>query len=504
MVRETLVGLAQWNFDWVPPSVRDVVMPMFGGYCQMAINEHAHNVCRDRQRDVKHSCQPRLARYLWPHTTKVLEQFDRPEVVPDPKDRAGSRRLPEGAYNSMTGNPTIDDKVLQRIMDNQASWPTCSPQSFNLVPAAFQLLLSVHRRNAWGDLASAWHAVFLIPASIVRFVPDGSLWAVLDSNQYGLWLWPCQWRVVSGVEAVLPSSESSAEVSFKTVCFYDEWQVFDMVAASPLSLKHGGDKPGAPDVVLLRLMGEPKTVLRFAAEQAFGKVTDHWLGLLLAELNIGADNEAQQRYCTLLSKIDKLVRHLIPGISDEAVASILAKRAKAKEAACVDASYLTKQGDKGAQAMAVLCDSSGQNLWQGEAEDPEWDHAIVEKLLAYFLLKKYNVPKEMMVVERKVKKKSSAKQAVASASRESVRLTRQNVKRYLPKREDGDVILQAYPDAQRFQVYYPTAQPPRSHTTRYGNNGLTVQQALAAALAWAWGHHTSIAGEACPWEFVVM
>lgn len=496
-MRETFISLWQWGFATVPPPTRSVLMTIFSGYSQTAVCENAFNVCVDHKRDQKHAGMSRVARYMWPHTEKVLDQFNRAEVVPDPQDRCGKRRLPDGAFDAMAGGEPVLDKKFKDIMERDG-WASPSPHTFNLSVAAFQLLLSVHRSQKWAEVGNAWKAVFFMTPMIVAFAPGDNVYVALDSSPYGLWLWPCERRTTDFMATIVVSTSPTSAPLFKPVFDFKDWQVIGVKPSTPLSIRHGGSRAGVSDCIHMRVVGSPEDVLVYAAEHAFGDATDHWLGALMNYLGLRCDSGSNE--WTLMAKIDTLVRHLLPGISDDEVAAILAMRAKTRKATSGE-QLATSMRNGGMQAMDTVCDPSDKQAWEKEADSIDFDPALVEKLLAYFATRKYKVPPSLEKADMVAKKKVAVQRVTQELTREKVRLTKANCKKYLPKRTDGGVILQPYPDKCRVQVYYPTREPPFSHTVRYGKGGFSEPQALAAAIGWAWMHHTAQTGQCCPYQF---
>lgn len=332
---------------------------------------------------------------------KVLDQLNRAEAVPDPPDRCGKRRLPDGAFDAMAGGEPVLDNKFKDIMERDG-WASPSPHTFNLSVAAFQLLLSVHRAQKWAEVGNAWKAVFFMTPMIVAFAPVDNVYVVLDSSPYGLWLWPCERRTTDFMATIVVSTSPTSAPLFKPVFDFKDWQVTGVKPSTPLSIRHGGSRAGVSDCIHMRVVGSPEDVLVYAAEHAFGDATDHWLGALMNYLGLRCDSGSNE--WTLMAKIDTLVRHLLPGISDDEVAAILAMRAKTRKATSGE-QLATSMRNGGMQAMDTVCDPSDKQAWEKEADSIDFDPALVEKLLAYFATRKYKVPPSLEKADMVAKKK---------------------------------------------------------------------------------------------------
>ena len=103
------------------------------------------------------------------------------------------------------------------------------------------------------------------------------------------------------------------------------------------------------------------------------------------------------------------------------------------------------------------------------------------KLLHFLQLKKYPIPASLQHLRQKAM--PAEVRATDAAMKEHMQLLRGNAKSFLPKVKSGGVVLQLYPKSNRYQVYYPTKCPPRSHSeVWHASQGISEAQALRACL----------------------
>ena len=263
----------------------------------------------------------------------------------------------------------------------------------------------------------------------------------------------------------------------------------DFSSSSQIYLEHGYDS--SPEVVECPCVDV----------HAFGSVTDFFLSQLIADLGL-QPKEGEDMPTITMAKVDMLVRHLLPDLTDDEVAETLAQRAMSRRRHD-SAPGRGSSSSMHAEAVAVmegLCDPSDHIQARHAADEACEETAAAARVLRYLHLKGYRVPASMEQLQKKKEVASAVDRAQTERAKTFIRLTRTEANRYLPQEVKG-VVIQPYPKSSKFQVYYPTMAPPCSRTERYGPQGNSEAKALALCCEWAWAHHTEQTGEKCPYVF---
>lgn len=494
--REVLTSLREWHFAEVPPHVVVDLKTAFNGFLQTAVNENCHNVLKDHLRDLKSDMQSRVQRHVLPVAEGVLKQFAREELDVNSDDRAGPRALPPRSFEPFGAEPSIADDDLRGIMSSSPTWPTYSPQSAHSIPAAMSFLLETHRRGTWAHVGKGWLAVAFQVGTFAQHIETGLYYLVLDANAWGVLLWPCSQYEVAGEVMIAPSTEKCASPSWRGVVDLDVWRVALAQACPPIMVKHqlGGD--GADERVHLQKLGGFKSVLQAAASVAFEGVTDFFLDLFVQHLGI-EPMAGEDPPSTMLQRVEVLVKHLLLGLSEVELAEVLALRVGAKPAQRTSQGMGIFSEDGVLQSLESVMDPSDKVDCQQKLNDALAAKCAEKKLFGFLQGRGYTIPQSLRHLGASLPTKSD------ETTREQVHLLRSNAKRFLPKAPGGGVILQPYIRECRYQIYYPTVAPPRSHSVKWSSaGGRTEGQALVQCLLWAWGHHTAQTGERCPFDFV--
>jgi len=495
--RETILSLKQWQFKWVPPPQDEVLRTAFEGWGQTAINENGFNVIRDHARDVKHGQQSRILRYMQPHSEEVMGSFARAEIEPRPADRGcNSRHLRKGMFDALGGQPSIEDALLRKIMVSHPDWPRYTPQSVHSIPAAFSLLLHVAATDMWDRVAEAWMAAFFVRGSVVQQKSSGRFFLVLDPGQFAVLVWPCE-KVGGPMLQIKPMICTESAPSWLHVFDYSDWEAYEVKPLSPLQVRCNGLPAAIRDAVHLTLPAGGEAVLKHAARHAFGSVTDHLLGRLIAHLELEpADGEPPPR--VIWERLEMLTKHFLPDVGSADLAEILAIRHKPGKTGAGTGQAGALDDPVAMDCTTAVLDGTDAQECKAHVEEMKATKVSAVKLVQFLQLRKLPVPRHLEGVRHKV---AGQAKATPTATKETVQLLRGNAKKYLPKVKG--VVLQPYPSERRYQIYYPTLAPPRSKVERWtADQGVTEAMALKVCLAWAWAHHSAQTGEQCPFEFV--
>lgn len=494
VVRETLTALRQFGFRYVPPDVRKTLSCAFEGFVSTAVNENAHNVLKDHGRDSKNHRMSRVNRYMFPHSEGVLGSFDRLELQSNPAARRHSRVLKPAVFEACAGEPSVPDKTLRAVIGAAPAWPSFSPQAALLIPAAMSLLLEVHKQGAWHELEHAWQAVAMASGMVVERLTDHKFFLVLEASPFGILAWPCSQEGVGEARCIAISTGRGDDASWERVRSLDDWRCWPFEVESPLMLR---SRQGFPNCSGLHLVCADShvSVMRAAALGAFSGVTDYFLSKLLVAFGV-QPKAGQEPPRTMLARLDLLVRWALPEKSDAEVADILAGRF-VKPVGGHEGAHGLLDNDLARECMDAVMDPSDKKVCQDDIKTQSGPNAACARLRAFIDARGYPLPARLDEAAGTGKDRCAADEV----TRQKVKLSRSSCKQYLPKPPKGGVVLQPYPQQQRFQIYYPTSLPPHSHTERWGVAGRTEVQAAKLCLLWAWGHHELQTGERCPWEF---
>lgn len=151
--RGMLLGMKQWEFKFLPPSLAGANMCLWGGWGHSIIIENAANRAKDQQRDSNNNRMSRLRRFEAPVCRKIISGiYERPEVPLDaavpPND--GSRRercITMKEFESQGCKSSIPTARLLQITDT-AHWPHFTPLGQSISVSAQELLVRSNKADA--------------------------------------------------------------------------------------------------------------------------------------------------------------------------------------------------------------------------------------------------------------------------------------------------------------------------------------------------------------------
>lgn len=119
-VRESLLALSQWSFQYAPPSVLDVWRTVFYGWGNSTVIEDGFNIAKDGQRDSKNTEMSRMRRWSAPIVKGIIAQrYDRKEVKAEPIAGERNNKLPQRMFLSQADRRSMTST-------SGASWATRS------------------------------------------------------------------------------------------------------------------------------------------------------------------------------------------------------------------------------------------------------------------------------------------------------------------------------------------------------------------------------------------
>lgn len=499
VVREMLCVLRQHHFREVPEDLNLPLAAMFQGFQQSSVVENAHNVVKDHLRDTKGSGMSMHQRWMLPHFEDVLGSFERQEIDADLADRAGPRTLPKACFDALGGSPSVPDELLQAIRGGSPTWPSFTPQSAHMIPAATHLLMEASGTDAWDIVQTAWLSIFMLPGSIIKHRGSAEYFLVLHTTRWAVMLWPCT-SEPQGAELTFEiACGPQSDIVWKTVSDIDVWEVAPVELASPLIMSSRHKVKSPLDIMHVRLAGPFQSVLVASAMTGFRDVSDFFLERLLTYLAV-PPIQGQEPPTTVLARVERLLLHLVPGLRADQTADIIALRVAPKYSQAGSQSMgLLGEPDIMATADDVM-EPADKTAAREHVDDAKACKVAEVKVLDFLKAKGYPVPKTLAFAQSYSDELGARK----GKQKQIVRLLRESAKAFLPSALGGGVVLQPYPSRRSFQIYYPTVCPPRSHCERWGGDTQrSEQQALTLCLQWAWAHHTSQTKEVCPYEFVV-
>lgn len=261
------------------------------------------------------------------HISGLMKSYERDEIATDLDIEVPSNNIGKGVFLAMgDDSPSIPDDLLRSIHD-KATWPSPSPLVLNLDVFMTQGLLQVSESGDWASLGEEWKAIVVSQGCIVQHVRKGTLGLLLQSNQYGVLAWPLVRRVVRGFAVAMLDLSPSAELIFWRVTTFDQehWAVWSHTTLSPLetAINSAGDQLCG---IYFQMPGQPNSLLEAAARRGFRGIQGTYLQKVATSLQLSLNNRK-----TVHSKIEALIRHILPDMKENDIINCLAAGIDAEE-----------------------------------------------------------------------------------------------------------------------------------------------------------------------------
>ena len=514
-VREALISMAQFSFRFVPPTILEQISTLFTGWGQSGVCENAVNRVRDHGRDSKNKKMQRMKRWMHPHTSCLIENvYKRSEVKAEAKWRRGHGRVSKYLFMPKASKGTVPEKLLQGIQGGMF-WKSYTPQTFHIVPAAWSVLLHSSATGDWTFGAKVWMSEFLMEGFVVEQKELAKKFIVLASNKFGALLWPMKSIPMSAGVYVCPSQQTAGlEAGWKPVACLDNWQVWPATPEGPNQLRMGNpDCPDGVGGVLLRCAAHAEPVLVACARQGFAGLADDTLGRLIK--SSGEEIVGARTAKTKLAKVEALVKHFLPGISESELIELLHQhwgKSKAISSVLDDAANVEHADgvfESTDKKEAMNLEKEQHAIGQAASQVKAYLHATGRATASSTLGERGSANLHLRLAEagpgkkgRKRRQPEGAAPSASSSSRGSVvsTATCAEARKLLPQGVKG-CLIQPYPQRHGYQVYYPalgTDRGSRYFTWSERPGGMSEERVLLACLRWAWAKHTAATSQPCP------
>ena len=286
-------------------------------------------------------------------------------------------------------------------------------------------------------------------------------------------------------------SEEDTRIVYHHVLSFDEWMVWHCKPQPPLLGMHSAWCMAG--IFLLRTQLEPMSPVEASARKGFAGIAEHWLRLLAAERNI----DWKKGGSTLLPRVEKLIRDVLPSASDGEVAEFLAHRSRK-----VDPSFSSDE----------RCDLNGFLEPHEQDDVAKWREEVGSRAAAKEACKVLSASSGSKpassstgAVEISIKPKVArdsqkpSKGAASSSSRKGDRPKSDLFNRacaMLPVAPVGcRCFIQPYEDGHdegRYQLYY--TRPGEGQQSKSGSykNASAQTVILKSLLQWAWHVHQTL------------
>lgn len=511
-IRETLIGLSQWQFQWVPPTIRDVWKTAYCSFGQTLVVEDAFNAVKDHQRDSKNLRMSRINRFFHPIAEKTISRrHGRTEVKPNAADRKGPSRINATAFESQSLPPTVEDKLLRQVMNDKPEWKSFTPLSSVSTIAAFQALLQCHRAKNPEMAGQIWRSKFVQEGTVLRHQREEMPWLALSVTAFGILCWPCEF-VDSEAECTIIRpllDQSQCVPEWRVILHFDDFIVYRFDQCTPFVLKHKHQCEASVDTLGIELTtdGAPIPMLHFAATEGFRGIPEPILDRLMRHLGLTLSRGSSTNR-SVLAKVEALIRHIIPDIGDKDLETYMKRRCPDKQSNEVLLNNLLSNSKCTDELLESTDNKEARQLREETATKTTRSREISDYLAAK--AKKEMTPRPAASGSGKGSGASSSAGPQGSKRPSEPRVIERHdwpahvmqAKAMLP--DISGCILQPYPLKNSFQVYYPNAAPPRSKCFSYSTqsaSGLTEREAMVNAVRWAWAQHHREQGAECPFLF---
>eukprot|EP00971_Amphidinium_carterae_P264120 5239835-Amphidinium_carterae.1 len=507
VVREVLVSLAQHDFMCIPPELHKIFEGLFRGYANTILVEKCFQKLRDEQRESNNKEMQRSRRWLVPVDRQLLKEVGRKEVQPCAQlpESVKECRYPKSVFSALGLPPSWDDGELRQIQDGTAKYLSTSAQGLQLQPAAWCLLLAGAEAADMRVIEEGWHAVIFQEKCVIKHKSRDESWLVLKSCPYALLVWPVSVCKLGDAILWVPTLERNTSVKWLATPDISVWSCVEVQAIPPNVMRawaRSQQKELGVQIGLLQVSTDTPP-LKMAAKSAFKSCTGTYIDKILKEYTNFKHVEKSERPKGVLAKLEFLVKHLSPELTESELQSI----------------FLLRAGLSGQRSTSLLMTSSNIETAVGcmDAEDLKDASAFkqnchltgvaVKKHALAFLRDRHCLADVVVMrtldkLEPKVRKSSEQQQQQPESEKvrkkEMKTWTEVHLKQHIPK-VTGAYIQEVVPK-NTWTAKYPTAEPKTRSRTWGGTKKMSREECARHCFTWLWKQHESATGEGCPFS----
>ncbi len=210
------------------------------------------------------------------------------------------------------------------VTKEKPSWPSWTAQSGQVLFPEMALMLQCKKENDWQRASTAWLSILLEPGTIVQD-PRSHKWflSLGHVSAKAAMAWPLELHCIRTKRAFrLCTTTTLQDLHWLLVTNIDEWQAWDHDWCSPVGLAARVAHKGAlQEGLLCMVRGEPKPLLRLAAEKAFWRLPFIPIRKLCQHFAVQAE-DGQDLFSCLLA----LMSLCLPEASEEKLLDLLEAR----------------------------------------------------------------------------------------------------------------------------------------------------------------------------------
>ena len=502
--RELLTMLAQHDFKCVPSPACSLVNAMFRGPGHTVHVENMFQHLKDFSRDASNGVKSQPKRMYHCVQSSLLGEFDLKEVSPFEAAASSSQtRLPKSTWDGAAPGCSLDDNVLKELLHSSGkAFPSPSAQSSQLHCATWTLLTHCCQENCFSSLPHAWHALLMPETQIVRKMPASETFIVLKSSPYAALLWPAQLKRSKGINVFLPDVSSGTKASWVPVLSDEGWEVVPTAALPPHVVRGCFESSLGLLGVMCVQSGSSMSLRKAAARVGFAGVIDEYLSKMLARLGVCNEIPAKDRPRTVLAKVEALVKHCLPDLTNQELSSIILERAGLRKSGLSslliqgENAELTAPALEGSDAMEISKFKKAQvAVASTKASSLRW---LKEK---QFLAEDEYLSFMSRLGLRCPSKAGSEKAGRTVSAKGDWTWQEKALKKCIPEGSTITQVLNAH--GTMWTGRYPKAGPGQQKTfsRSYGPNARSCDQAAHLVFQWLWKTHEANGGQACPHSF---
>lgn len=310
--RILLVKLAESDFLTVTEAVKTRLRMCFSSLGNSVAAENGFKILRGAEDSNNSGFQSRLQTWFRLSVSNVLPDMDCPPI-PTTHQPTKNRRIPAAFFEPEAATCSLDPRSMATLVGPHA-YP--SPQSCQI--AHFGWLACLEFEDRLEDLRTSWLSQLVIPGSMVHGPGWGGL--ALESTNMGVVIWKLRPRKLGTWTFSDFGKTEGSNWSFRTLVSLDaDWQAASYKVVTPLDVMARAKAEGCkePAKLAMELVGNPQSILEFAAQHGFKHMDSATLNKLFTHLKVPG-----KRPPDVQSLRTTLVKACLPEMTPEKVAEI--------------------------------------------------------------------------------------------------------------------------------------------------------------------------------------